>query len=79
MTRDLTQKQFVRAANRNGFTVHLGCWLHDEDTGISYGGIMLWNGKEYRLNRRMSLAKALRERDENLIRPGLTVSKTREE
>lgn len=62
--REMSAAQFVAALEEHGFQQEL-LWLHDIETGISFGMVMDTRGK---LLRRASLAKALRGRKEELAK-----------
>jgi hypothetical protein len=65
--RDLSRRQLVAAAKRQGFRAVMG-WLEDtsgETPGVSYGMVMTAKGK---VLRRTSLAHAIRQRKAHVAR-----------
>jgi len=61
MHRDFTKAQFRKAYERHGFK-KIMYWLEDQTgTGMSFGIVV--NAETFKIDRRASLAKALRDRD----------------
>lgn len=63
MTRDMTAKQFRAAAKRNGFGPIVLGWIEDPQTACSFGMVYEERRGKFRLNRRATLAKILRDRE----------------
>lgn len=72
MTRDMTEAQFKKAANAQGFGLGLLGLVDDSGHGwVSYGYIMHKPRGSWKVHRRASLVKAMRLRDDDAKKPRL--------
>ena len=60
--RDFTRVQYEAAIKRNSFRKEFMGYLHDPELGVSFGPVF---NSDRVLNRRQTLARALRERREH--------------
>ncbi len=63
MTRDMTFRQFRKACAQQGLRIE-GLWLWDDSTARGYGMVMTRRRGQWKIDRRLSLAEALRKRRE---------------